>query len=83
MRAVFTLENLGAATGIAGALLMATMGSPALAFALFLASNIAWLCFAHGRAHWGLFAQQSLFLLTSLLGLWNGWLGPLVLGGAK
>ena len=52
----------------------------ALAFALFLASNIAWLCFAHGRAHWGLFAQQCLFLLTSLLGLWNWWLGPLLLG---
>ena len=83
MRAVFTLENLGAATGIAGALLMATMGSPALAFALFLASNIAWLCFAHGRAHWGLFAQQCLFLLTSLLGLWNWWLAPLLLGSAK
>ena len=77
MRAVFTLENLGAATGIAGALLMATMGSPALAFALFLASNIAWLCFAHGRAHWGLFAQQCLFLLTSLLGPRNRRLAPM------
>lgn len=71
MRTALTLETFGAATSIAGALLMATMGNPALAFGLFLVSNLAWLAFACGRGHWGLFAQQCLFLLSSLLGLWN------------
>lgn len=73
------LEALGAATGILGALLMAMLMNPAMAFALFLVSNVAWLAFAY-RRHWGLFAQQGLFLLSSLLGLWNAWLGPLLVG---
>ena len=80
MKKISAVEWAAAAFGIAGALLMAAMGSPALAFALFLVSNVAWLVFAGRRGHWGLFAQQCLFLLSSLLGLWNWWLGPLVLG---
>lgn len=74
------MEAVAAAFGILGAVLMAVRGSPALAFAAFMVSNLAWLAFARRRAHWGLFAQQGLFLVTSLLGLWNWWLGPLVLG---
>lgn len=80
MKASKSSEIVGAVTGIAGALLMATLINPALAFGLFLVSNLSWLAFARGRAYWGLFAQQVLFLLSSLLGLWNTWLGPLLLG---
>lgn len=80
MKRAAIIEAIAAVAGIAGALLMATMGNPALAFGLFLVSNLAWMIFAHGREHWGLLAQQALFLVSSLLGLWNWWLGPLVLG---
>lgn len=80
MSTIFTIENFAAAFGVLGALLMATMGNAALAFAFFLVSNVAWLAFAAARKHWGLFAQQVLFFLSSLLGLWNWWLGPLLLG---
>ena len=80
MRAAFTLETLGAATGIVGALLMATMGNPALAFALFLVSNIAWLTVSAWQRQWPLHVQQWVFLGCSLLGLWNWWLGPALLG---
>ena len=79
MNALKSYEILGAVTGILGAMLMATLVNPAAAFGLFLVSNLAWLAFAW-RRHWGLFAQQGLFLLSSLLGLWNAWLGPLLLG---
>lgn len=74
------VEIFAAGTGIVGALCMAVMADPALAFGLFLVSNLGWIAFARRREHWGLLAQQGLFLLTSLLGLWNWWLGPLLLG---
>jgi len=75
------VQYLAAAFGIAGAVALAIPGvDPALGFAAFLASNIGWLGFSASRRHWGLFAQQVAFLITSLVGLWNWWLGPLVLG---
>lgn len=74
------VEAVGSIAGIAGALCMATMVSPATGFALFLVSNLAWLRFSARGDHWWLFAQQVLFLASSVLGLWNWWLGPLVLG---
>ncbi|WP_219213209.1 hypothetical protein [Variovorax boronicumulans] len=74
------IDVLAAATGIVGAFLMAMMTVPALAFGLFLASNTAWM--AHGAKHrqWPLFTMQLIFSISSLLGLWNSWLGPLILG---
>lgn len=74
------VEVVGSVAGIIGAMCMATMASPAIGFALFLVSNLAWLRFSARGDHWWMFAQQLLFLLSSLLGLWNWWLGPLVLG---
>lgn len=74
------VDTFAAATGIAGAFLMAMLINPAIAFALFLASNVAWLAYSGARRQWPLFTQQGIFLLSSLLGLWNSWLGPLVLG---
>lgn len=76
------VQYLAAVFGIAGALILAVPGvNPAVGFAAFLLSNIGWLGFSASRRHWGLFAQQVAFLITSLVGLWNWWLGPLVLGG--
>ena len=53
---------------------------PGAGFAAFLVSNVGWLAFSAGHRHWRMFAQQCVFLLTSVVGLWNWWLGPLVLG---
>ncbi len=75
-------QYLAAAFGIAGALILAIPAAdPAIGFAAFFLSNIGWLAFSATRRHWGLFAQQVAFLITSLVGIWNWWLGPLVLGG--
>lgn len=74
-------QYVAGAFGAAGALLLAIPGvHPAWGFAAFLVSNVAWFHFAKQRRHWGLIAQQVVFLITSLAGLWNWWLGPLVLG---
>lgn len=74
-------QYLAALFGAAGALLLAIPGvDPAWGFAAFLVSNVGWLCFAKQRGHWGLIGQQLVFLLTSLVGIWNWWLEPLLLG---
>lgn len=74
------IDTFAAATGIAGGFLMALLVNPALAFGLFTASNVSWLVFSRRERLKPLFAQQLLFLVASLLGLWNAWLGPLLLG---
>lgn len=43
-------------------------------------SNVAWLTASAWQRQWPLHAQQWVFLVCSLLGLWNWWLGPLLLG---
>ena len=72
------LETAAAGLGIAGALLLATAWHPGLGFAAFLGSNLAGLAFMARRRHWRLLAQQAVFLGTSLIGLWNWWLAPLL-----
>lgn len=74
------VESAAAAFGMLGAALLASAVHPGLGFAAFLVSNLGWLAFSAGHRHWRMFAQQCVFLLTSLVGLWNWWLGPLVLG---
>lgn len=75
------VQWLAAAFGVAGALILAVPGvDPKWGFAAFLVSNLGWLAFGTKKRHWGLVAQQAVFLITSLIGLWNWWLGPLVLG---
>ncbi|WP_295377260.1 hypothetical protein [uncultured Pseudacidovorax sp.] len=72
---------LGTLYGVAGALILAMPGvAPAWGFAAFLVSNVAWLIFGASDRLWGLVVQQSVFLVASLIGIWNWWLGPLVLG---
>lgn len=73
-------EIYGSLFGIAGAWMLATQLHPAWGFGAFLVSNLAWIAFgAHQRHRW-LLVQQLFFLGSSLIGLWNWWLGPLVLG---
>lgn len=74
------LSIVGALFGILGALLLALPAVPGWGFAAFLASNIAWLIVSAKQRNWPLHVQQWVFLLCSLLGLWNWWLGPLLLG---
>ena len=66
--------------GILGALLLAMPALPAWGFGAFLVSNLAWLVASARQRLWPLHLQQWVFLACSLLGLWNWWLGPLVLG---
>ena len=75
------VETLAALAGITGAFLVAMPGLSAWGFAAFLLSNLGWLAFSASHRHWRMLVQQLVFLATSLLGLWNWWLRPL-LGGA-
>lgn len=77
-----TVQYIAAFFGIAGALVLAVPRmDPALGFAAFLLSNIGWLIFSAQRRQWGLFTQQVAFLIISISGIWNWWLGPLLVGG--
>lgn len=73
-------EILGSLFGIAGAWLLATQFHPAWGFGAFLVSNLGWIAFSATLRHRWLLVQQLFFLGSSLIGLWNWWLGPLVLG---
>ncbi len=71
---------IAATFGILGALLLAMPALPGWGFGAFVISNVAWLVVSARRAQWALHVQQWVCLLCSLLGLWNWWLGPLLLG---
>ena len=74
------VQLLGFLAGAAGAIALGQSVPPGWGFGLFLVSNLVWLAFArHGGLRW-LQAQQWVFLVTSVVGVWNWWLGPLVLG---
>ena len=72
------IETAAAVFGMLGAALLASAVHPGLGFAAFLVSNVGWLAFSAAHGHWRLFAQQCVFLLTSLVGLWTWWLAPLL-----
>ena len=74
------VETLSAMSGMAGALLLALPNFPGWGFGAFLFSSIGWLVFSVANRHWKQFAQQLVFFTCSLIGLWNWWLGPLLLG---
>jgi nicotinamide riboside transporter PnuC len=65
-----SLERLGAAFGIAGALLLA-LNTPdsKWGWVLFVISNMAWIAFSLKKQCYGLFVQQCVFTATSLIGL--------------
>lgn len=77
---VLAVSILGSVFGVLGALLLAMPALPAWGFGAFLVSNVAWLVASARQRQWPFHLQQWVFLVCSLLGLWNWWLGPLVLG---
>lgn len=71
---IITIEWLAAVTAVAGTLLLALKGPRAgWGFALYLVSNAAWITSALHHGAWALLAQQAVFVVISLLGLWT-WL---------
>ena len=77
---MFFVSVLASVFGVLGALLLAMPTLPGYGFGAFLVSNIAWLIASAHQRQWPLHMQQWVFLLCSLIGLWNWWLGPLLLG---
>jgi hypothetical protein len=80
MQRAILIETMAALTGVTGATLVAIPGLTSWGFVAFLLSNVGWLAFSRANGHWRMFAQQLVFLATSLLGLWNWWLAPLMRG---
>ena len=81
----FAISILAAVFGVLGATVLAipdlvARGWAAWGFASFFASNVAWLTYSAWQRQWPLHVQQWVFLATSVLGLWNWWLVPLVRG---
>lgn len=74
------LEWGAAAAGAAGSLLLAIAVHPAYGFALFAVSNVGWIAVSLRRGLRALLVQQIVFTVTTMVGLWNWWLGPLLLG---
>ena len=80
MNRLLIAETIGTLFGVVGAFLLAMPTLPGWGFGAFLVSNVCWLAFSAGHRHWSMFAQQCVFLVSSLVGLWNWWLVPLLLG---
>ncbi|WP_343590130.1 hypothetical protein [Paracidovorax wautersii] len=78
--AVRIASSLGAMCGIVGALMLAMQAMQGWGFMAFALSNVAWLIASRMQRQTALHLQQWVFLGCSLVGLWNWWLGPLVLG---
>ena len=76
----FFLSIIASVFGIAGALILAMPAKPGLGFGAFVISNLAWIFVSAIKRQWPLHVQQWIFLICSLIGLWNWWLGPLMLG---
>ena len=74
---MLVIELLSTLLGMLGAALLATRSRWAgWAFVAWLFSNLGWLVFGAGNQHWGFFLQQGVFLVTSLLGIWEWLIKP-------
>lgn len=72
-------EAVGAALGLLGALVLAINGKHAsLGWLGFLGSNIALIVFAARAGLYGVLTLQLGFMVTSLIGVWQGLLKPLL-----
>ena len=76
----FPVSLIGSIFGILGAVLLAMPALPGYGFGAFVVSNAAWIVVSGIKREWPMHAQHWIFLLCSLIGLWNWWLGPLLLG---
>ena len=72
------LQWTGAATGVAGTVLLAVHGSPwsKFGFLFYLASNVCWIRFGIATKTPGLTVQNLAFTASSLLGVWCWILKP-------
>lgn len=71
------VELLGAATGLAGAYLIAIQHRwSRWAFVIWLASNVMWAAFAWGEGHWFLFLQSTGFAIINLRGVKSWFKAP-------
>jgi hypothetical protein len=78
---VAAIQHLAAAFCVAAGVLFAIPGvHPIWGFAAFFVGNIGWIYFAAQHRHLGLLWQHIVLLVLALGGVWNWWLGPLVLG---
>ena len=65
--------------GVVGALVLAIPAMhPAWGFASFLASNVVGIPFNRHQGHRWLLIRERCYFVFSVFGLWNWWLGPLV-----
>ncbi|WP_423458005.1 hypothetical protein [Ottowia sp. VDI28] len=73
------IEIISAFLGMAGALLLATRSRFAgWAFVAWLISNVGWITFGAGNRHWFFILQQSVFTVTSMIGIWQWLIKPQV-----
>lgn len=73
-------QVLAAVFGVLGTLLFAIPKvHPTWGFAAFLVSNLAAIPFNKQQGNHWLQVRRRCFLVFTLVGLWNWWLGPLVL----
>ena len=72
-------ELIGAGTGIAGALLLASKCRySAWAWPLWIISGIAWIVYANATETYGLLIQQAVFTAINLIGTWRWVIQPAV-----
>lgn len=72
------IEVISAVFGVLGTVLLALNGPRAgWGFVAYLVSNAGWIAFAWIHGHWGLWAQQMAFTVSSLLGVWIWLIKPL------
>lgn len=71
------IELIATACGLLGSLVLSLKGERAAwGWVLFAISNVGWLVFSFGHGHWGMFAQQIGFSITSAIGIWQWLIAP-------
>ncbi|SDO77645.1 hypothetical protein SAMN05216303_102326 [Rhodoferax sp. OV413] len=74
------VQYIAALFGLLALSLLAAPYAPGWGFGAAVISSFGWTLFGLQHRMYGLITQMSALLLFSLVGLWNWWLGPLVLG---
>lgn len=74
-----SIELFATACGLLGSLVLSLKGNRAAwGWLLFAMSNVGWLVFSFGYSHWGMFAQQIGFSITSAIGIWKWLIEPAI-----
>lgn len=81
---MFLIEIISSLLGMVGALLLATRSRYAgWAFVAWFISNVGWIVFGASNQHWFFIVQQAVFTVTSVIGIWQWLLKPLLQRHAK